>query len=80
MPRIKKLFAVLGAAGALFGLSASSALASNSGTPPGPPVASGGFDPGATVCHQTDPPQGGTTVINRNGTNDHGPNSSGCLR
>jgi hypothetical protein len=75
MPRIKKLFAVLGAAGALFGLSASSALASNSGTPPGPPELSGNGH-GAIVCHQTDPPQGGTTVNLSNGTtSDHGPNS-----
>jgi hypothetical protein len=77
MPRIKKLFAVLGAVGVLFGLSASSALAFNSGTPPGPPDSSGGGGQGALVCHQTYPPRGGTTVSNRNGTDDHGPNAPG---
>jgi hypothetical protein len=72
MPRIKKLFAVLGAVGVLFGLSASSALAFNSGTPPGPPATSGGR--GALVCHQTDPPKGGDLVFNSNGIHENGPN------
>jgi len=73
MSRIKKLSAVLSVVGVLFGLSASSALAHNSGTqPPGPPSTSGGR--GAEVCHQTDPPQGGVTVSNRDGTSSHGPN------
>ena len=75
MSRIKKLVAVLGTVGVLFGLTATSAFAHNSGTPPGPPSTSGGGGQGATVCHQTYPPKGGVTVSNRNGTSSHGPNA-----
>ena len=59
MPHIKKLSAVLGSVGVVTALSASGASAFNTGAPPGPPLFTGTPN-GAHVCHQTDPPRGGS--------------------